>query len=85
MTYVIGPDITESHIIGTVKMPGGTFETMVWRRDEPVATVDEVRNDTYDAAIMAHAIAWEGCKRLEEKGRLWSFLDMPSTPRKDPR
>ena len=73
--YVIGPDMTRDHIVGTVKMPGGTFETMIWRRDEPTSTVDEVQNDSWEEAMIAHAVIWNACSNLEKKGRVWEYSD----------
>lgn len=80
--YVIGPDMTKGHIVTTVKAPGG-FETMVWRCDSTVAPVDEVLNDTWEEALIAHAVMWETCRNLEKRGRAWAFRETPTIPRFD--
>ena len=79
---VLGPDILLAHSVVTVKVPGG-YESMVFRAAFPCAAVDEVLNDNWESALIAHAIMWEACKNLEKKARMWTCRETPTTPKKE--
>jgi len=61
---VIGPDRLEAHAVVTYKLPGGIFETMIWRYGD-AAPREEWQNEDWNDAIVAHSVAWYKAQRLE--------------------
>jgi len=71
----VGPDMSICHMVVTWKLEPRVFETQVFRLDPfgnaEAAPSDEWTNDNYKDALMAHAVAFEACCKLERRGKLW--------------
>lgn len=55
---LIGPDHLQGHRIETWKLQEGHYETMVFRTGRP-APIQELVNDNWEDALLAHAVAWQ--------------------------
>lgn len=65
---LIGPDHLLAHKIETYKLQEGHFETMVWRGGN-AAPIQELVNDNWEDALLAHAVAWQMYHEMEQKRR----------------
>lgn len=61
-------DHLKTHRVETWKLGEGHYETMVWTGGQ-AAPKDEYRNERWDDAIVAHAVAWQICHKKEELRR----------------